>query len=94
MQQWEDWRAGYDWRVWFEKTALTLLVVSLSYYGWQFWAATRREAALHYNVPIPSRLTETARRESDEHIKRVGPSEEVSTHQRNIPDTTNGRADL
>ena len=80
MQQWEDWPAGYDWRVLVEKTALTLLAISLSYFAWQLWSSTQREAAIHYRVPIPSQLTHGLTNGPDEDAPRRGPSEEVSSH--------------
>lgn len=77
MQQWEDWRPGYDVRVLVEKTALTLLVVSLSYFLWQGWASTRREAAVPYRVALPELLKHTPRSGPEEDTTGGGPSEEV-----------------
>lgn len=80
MQQWEDWRPGYDGRVLVEKTVLTLLVVSFSYFVWLRWASARREAAVPYRVPLPPQLKHSPQSGPDEQTAGGGPTEEVRDH--------------
>lgn len=74
MQQWEDWRPGYDWRLLAEKTTATLLVVSITVWLWRVIAAWRREAPAQFQVEIPSQLNGLATES-----KRDWPSDEVSS---------------
>ena len=84
MQQWEDWRAGYDWRVLLEKVLLTLLVVALSSLTWRAWTTSQGEAAVSYTVEIPAQLSTPA---AQDETKRSGPSEEVSIFHVNLADS-------
>jgi hypothetical protein len=57
MQQWEDWRAGYNWQVLGEKAAATLLVVAISLYLWRLTVAARHEAHVRIQVELPLQLS-------------------------------------
>lgn len=77
MQQWEDWGNGLYWRILIEKTLLTLLVASATYYAWT-WVQARAEAAQDVTVQIPTQLTKDWKKREESEVQAGESCEEVS----------------